>query len=168
MILISLIKIPVMTRLILIISLFNLLNCYSQNMMDNNSKDTIYIYFKHSKKEIEKKPYTAIHPKGECKRYVFEFEKRKHYYSFANYSYRRYEGGLIEVPIVKKKKKFLKKIKNKTFTYCDFKDKTFSEIAYFYIYNSHKTIYLIDKKENKKGNIYLRKVSFYSPYNSTE
>ena len=154
--------------IISILVLFTVLSCslnknfekHLQNRVNNNKMDTIYI-LKNNDKYITKKKYINNKILNYYQiEYKFTFKKSNKYLNFISLSHRRSQGKLIEMPPTEKNKKFRKKIKHKTFTFDDFKNKTTYEINRFYHFNNFKTFYLIDKDENKNGKIYLRKVSF--------
>ena len=86
------------------------------------------------------------------------------HYRFVTSTHRKNKGKKIKTFAIEKNKKFLKQIKDKTYTYRDFKNKSKKEITIFFSYNRYKTVYLIDKKENKKDKIYLKKAYFVSSF----
>lgn len=171
----------IMKMLISIMMLFFFSVSYSQiekeeNVYDHYNKedtvfekkykyqDTLYVYFKNSNKEQKSPLRLIIPPKIKEIRYTFDFFKPKDYYGFSYQTHRNFKGNQIEIPIIEKKKKFFKRRKNEVLTYCRLKRLSFKDLESFYWKNHNKVIYLIDKGENKKGNVYLRRVNFYSGY----
>jgi hypothetical protein len=169
-------------QIILVVSFFLIFGCsslpdidyYKENHKElynkNNKNDTIYIYFKHTKYE-KFKSYKFSKPKFKYQNnYSFRFPKIKiHpkidlYFTFMHVSHIYKNGVKVENKIIEKDKKFLKQIRNKMYSYKDFKNLNSIEISYFYNYNNFKTVYLIDKKENKNGKVYLRETSLGSNY----
>jgi len=142
------------------ILLTSIIIMFAVSSFSQSRKDTIYIYFKHHKFETKKKYINNSTINYYQIEYKFTLKKSNKYFDFISLSHRNSKGKLIEMPPIEKDKKFLKSIKNKLFTYCDFKNKSTLFINSFYDQNNFKTIYLIDKDENKNGKIYLRKVSF--------
>lgn len=134
---------------------------YTQDRSINYyKKDTIYIYFKNHKFETKKMYLNDSTINYYQISYKFTFYKIKKYYEFLYISHRKINGDFRELPLIKKDKKFLKKIKNKLFDFQDFKKLSLYEINRFNSFNNRKSIFLIDKSENKNGKIYLKSVSF--------
>ena len=131
---------------------------------ENNKNDTIYFYFKHSKYE-KFKSYTFSKPKFKYQNnYSYYFPKIDIYFIFTNVSHIYKNGVKVKNKIVEKDKNFLKKVKNKMYTYKDFNNKSKVNLAYFHSLNRFKTVYLIDEKENDNGKIYLRETSLGSNF----
>ncbi len=135
----------------------------------NNKKDTIYFVFKHKINEVFKK-VKFDPPKWYSNVYYFNFpELEKNtsmtvHYRLVNQPIIDKTGEVSKQLNIEKDKKFLKKIKDKTYTYNDFKNLSKREIGVFFSYNNFKTTFLIDIKDTKNKNIYLREVHFSSSF----
>ena len=134
---------------------------------ENNKNDTIYFYFKKSKKEIKIKNYLNLCNEA----YIYNFYNNNLFYKYPYYPNKyfyvfSYSNNINKLDtltnnsIIEKDIIFLKTIKKEMYTFKNFKNLSKKEVAYFFSFNRFKTIYLIDENENKNDKIYLRKVSF--------
>lgn len=159
---------------ILLLLFTTLCNCSSNKKFKQNYQrcknnrikcDTIYYYFKNVKNE-EKKVYLVDTLNNRFQtEYRMRFKKSNKYF-FA--STKTHHKGwdtlgktkivLYKTKVIEKDKSFLRKNKNKIYTYDDFKNKTTYEMNRFYSSNLFNTKYLIDKSENKNGKIYLKRI----------
>ncbi|MFK7749911.1 MAG: hypothetical protein AB8B65_16075 [Kordia sp.] len=138
----------------------------AQNLEDFSKQDTLYYYFKHKKVETKRglRVYTppnfmnmmfSVYLKNVDKTFYFTYYKQR----------KGKNNTIIENPVVVKNRSFLRKNRKKIMDIHDFKKVTSQEIEDFYWKNKYKTvIYLIDRKENSKGKIFLRKVVWNSSY----
>jgi len=154
------------TTLSFIVLLFcNLL--IAQNIKDFSAKDTLYYYFKHKKNEYTFKgaPRLVKPPDIYQKKYEVFFDKvNNDDYWFTYFTHQKTNGITVENPVIKKDKRLLKRLKESIITYCDLKRMTKKERENLYWNNYKKVIYIIDKKEKNKDEIYLRKVIWYAGY----
>lgn len=96
--------------------------------------------------------------------YVYEFQGRKQFYGFSYQTHKKGKTEQIEIPILKRDRKFLRNKKEELLSFCKLKKLTSKDLESFYWKNHNKLIYLIDKSENKNGNVFLRKVNLFSNY----
>lgn len=125
-------------------------------------EDTLYFYFKNSKHEKTYGLNLISPPNLKSIDYYYNFSEDKHYYrlEYLNQDLKK-EKAILKIL---KSKSFLRHNKKKIITYCELRKLSLKTIESFYWNNRNKIIYLIDKSENVKGEITLRKVSFYSSY----
>ncbi len=147
-------------------------NCSSNNKFKKNYQkckknrikcDTIYYYFKNVKHE-ERGVYIDDTLNNRLQtEYRMRFKKsNKYFFASTNTHYKEKDTLdktkviLYKTKIIEKDKSFLKKNKDKIYTYDDFKNKTTFEMNKFYYSNLFNPKYLIDITESKNGKIYLK------------
>ena len=143
-------------------------SCKAQKELAYNKNDTIYIYYKGSDKhELKQKVvHDSIRRSYDIwYKFLFDYElehiARKKTYLFIYSSHNKVGKKFIKRPLIGISKK---ELKDNFFTYNDLKSQNEEEIMKFYNYNRFKTVYLIDKNENRKDTVFLRKVQFASNF----
>ena len=137
----------------------------AQDLKELSKQDTIYYYFKHKKNETVRglKVYTP--PDLLNMKYYVRLRKINQIFYFTYYKHwKGYKDSIIDIPPIPKNRLFLKKNKRKILTYSKLKKFSLDSLKDFYWKNNRKTIYLIDKKDSKDTEIFLKRVQWSSTF----
>lgn len=136
----------------------------AQNLKHISSQDTLYYYFKSKKDEKKSGLRLFTPPNWKSMKYYVNLSWLNEEFYFTYNTHKKKEGKFIGIPVLTKDRKFLKLNKDNILTLCELKKINTKTLEDFYWKNKNKVIYLIDKKENKKGKIFLRRVNWGSSY----
>lgn len=142
--------------------IFALQPLISQESKDLSENDTLYYYFKHKKNE-HRSPLRPYNSRGTMtKTFRVDINSRRHFFKYV--SHKTVGEGEKIIPILTKNHRFLKENNGKILCYSSLKRMGSDELEELYWKSQNRVVYLIDKKENKNGEILLRRVFWSSGY----
>ena len=137
----------------------------AQDLKEISKQDTIYFYFKHKKNEKFRGLRLFTTPNIRNMEYFINLKRINQIFFLTYYEkIKNYTGEIYDNPPIVKPKNFLKTNKAKILTTCKLQKFSLHEIKDFYWKNFRKVIYVIDRKDIKGKEIYLKKVTWGSSF----